>query len=320
MTTVIARDPPPEQTMTVSRPSASLTGMNPVGTSRRSSIAATTISAAVGPWSRIRRRIPVTRPPYAPEPHLSFTNRNDMAGSSARAQNAGMHTRLIPLLALAACTQTPGPQPASPAPDARYGAVGTEPFWSLGLADGRIAYADAAGRTIEVAAPPARPSFNGERYVTARLTLDITHAPCSDGMSDRTYPDTVRVIADGRELKGCGESRPDNALEARDWQVSAIGGEAPGGPRPATLRFEGGRLTGTTGCNRLTARYTLAGTRLRIEGAATTRMACPAPAMAQEQRLTTALRGPLTLVQGKDGVMLAHADGSAAVTLVPVRP
>jgi heat shock protein HslJ len=49
-------------------------------------------------------------------------------------------------------------------------------------------------------------------------------------------------------------------------------------------------------------------------------MACPGPAMTQERRLAAALKGPLTLVQGKDGVMLANADGSPAVTLVPVRP
>lgn len=228
---------------------------------------------------------------------------------------------LTPLLALTACTPMAAPDTPPPAAGSpRYGAIGTEPFWSVDLAGDRLLYSDAEGRRIDVPAPPARPSFNGERYVTDRLTLDITHTPCSDGMSDRRYPDTVLVIADGRELKGCGEAKADNALEARDWQVSAIGGEAPGGPRPATLRFDAGRLTGTTGCNRLTASYTLAAATLTIGDAATTRMACPGPAMAQEQRLASALRGPLTLVQGKDGVMLANADGSPAVTLVPVRP
>ncbi|PCD03517.1 META domain-containing protein [Sphingomonas spermidinifaciens] len=232
-----------------------------------------------------------------------------------------MFTRLAPLLALAACAPVAAPETPAPATVApQYRAVGTEPFWSAKLSGGRLTYDDAEGRRIDIPAPPARPSFNGERYVTPRLTLDITHTPCSDGMSDKRYSDTVLVIADGRELKGCGEAMADNALEGHDWQVSAIGGAAPGGPRPATLRFEGGRLTGTTGCNRLTARYSMAGETVTIEAAATTRMACPGPAMAQEQRLTAALRGPLTLVQGKDGVMLANADGSAAVTLVPVRP
>lgn len=106
---------------------------------------------------------------------------------------------LAPLLALAACAPvTPSPQPAA------YRALGTEPFWSVTLGGGRLRYDDPEGRVIDAAAPAARPSFNGERYVTPRLTLDITHSPCSDGMSDRTYPDTVLVIADGRELRGCG--------------------------------------------------------------------------------------------------------------------
>ncbi len=244
-----------------------------------------------------------------------------IARSSAPANKRRMIRILAPLVALSACTPMVAPDtPPLAAAGPRYGAVGTEPFWSLGLADGRMGFAEAGGRTIAVTAPPARPSFNGERYVTDRLTLDITHSPCSDGMSDKRYPDTVLVIADGREYKGCGEAKADNALEARNWRVSAIRGEAPGGPRQATLRFDAGRLTGTTGCNRLTASYTLSGSALTIGDAATTRMACPGPAMTQEQRLVAALKGPLTLVQGKDGVMLANADGSPAVTLVPVRP
>jgi heat shock protein HslJ len=229
-----------------------------------------------------------------------------------------MQRMLVTLLCLAGCAPVTPPTPAPAVGSAAsYRAVGTEPFWSVTLADGRMRYDDASGARIDVPAPPARPSFNGERHVTERLTLDITHAPCSDGMSDRRYPDTVRVVADGRELKGCGMAGETNAIEGREWRVNAIGGEAPGGPSPATLTFAEGRVTGTTGCNRLTGGYALDGDRLTMDGVATTRMACPGPAMAQEAAIVAALRGPLTIVRGKDGVMLTGS--AASLTLVPVR-
>ena len=32
----------------------------------------------------------------------------------------------------------------------------------------------------------------------------VVHAPCSDGMSDRTYPDKVEIRVDGQVYRGCG--------------------------------------------------------------------------------------------------------------------
>ena len=103
------------------------------------------------------------------------------------------------LLALAACTpaaemppQGPGEQPAA------YMALGTEPGWTLEITPSRLNYDGDYGETkIMVPNPGAKPSFNGERYFTDRLKVDITHGECSDGMSDRRYRDTVTVTADG---------------------------------------------------------------------------------------------------------------------------
>ncbi len=44
----------------------------------------------------------------------------------------------------------------------------------------------------------------GEIYQTPRLRVNIVHAKCSDGMSDRIYPDKVQVDADGQRFDGCG--------------------------------------------------------------------------------------------------------------------
>ena len=105
------------------------------------------------------------------------------------------------LLALAGCTTVP----PSPTP-AVYRALGTEPFWSLTL-DGRemvFTEANAPGQRTVMPQPKAIIGFAGEIYQTERMGVNIVHTPCSDGMSDRTYPDKVQLRVDGRSFEGCG--------------------------------------------------------------------------------------------------------------------
>ena len=85
-----------------------------------------------------------------------------------------------------------------------YRAIGTEPFWDLTI--GRDLVFTDRGNNVSVAepTPPVRSGFAGETYPGRRLRVNIVHAPCSDGMSDRTYPDTVNVTVDGRAYRGCG--------------------------------------------------------------------------------------------------------------------
>jgi uncharacterized membrane protein len=44
----------------------------------------------------------------------------------------------------------------------------------------------------------------GEIYQTPRINVNIVHGACSDGMSDRVYPDKVQVTVDGRQVNGLG--------------------------------------------------------------------------------------------------------------------
>jgi heat shock protein HslJ len=60
---------------------------------------------------------------------------------------------------------------------------------------------------ISVPRPDPRPSFNGRRYETRRLTVDVTYTRCNDGMSGHGYEHQVMVIADGKTLRGCGGER-----------------------------------------------------------------------------------------------------------------
>ena len=52
--------------------------------------------------------------------------------------------------------------------------------------------------------PPVIHGFAGEIYNTPRIHVNIVHGRCSDGMSDRVYPDKVQVDVDGRRFNGCG--------------------------------------------------------------------------------------------------------------------
>jgi uncharacterized membrane protein len=116
------------------------------------------------------------------------------------------------LIALAGgCMQPSGTIPAPAPARESYTARGQEPGWALTIANGRIDYIGNYGdKRINVARPEPRTSFNGHRYETGRLIVDVTHGRCNDAMSGHGYADQVMVIADGETYRGCGgERRPD---------------------------------------------------------------------------------------------------------------
>lgn len=102
--------------------------------------------------------------------------------------------------AVAACA----PTPPAPVPAASYHAVGTEPFWNLTIDERTAAFTLAGARPITQPRPAVIVGIAGEIYRTPRIDVNIVHARCSDGMSDRTYPDKVQVTVDGRQFSGCG--------------------------------------------------------------------------------------------------------------------
>ena len=107
-----------------------------------------------------------------------------------------MRAALAALL-LAGCATMPAGQGAP------YRALGTEPFWAVTIAGGRMTYETPDGG-FSVPAPRAQETGDGRIYRTRRITLHVWLAECSDGMSDRRYPETVRAEVDGRTLDGCG--------------------------------------------------------------------------------------------------------------------
>ena len=99
---------------------------------------------------------------------------------------------------LAACMKVPGPPPPP------YHAVGTEPFWNLLIDEHNVTFVLAGQPPIEQRTPKVIVAVAGEIYRTPRIDVNIVHGTCSDGMSDRTYPDKVQVTVDGKRFNGCG--------------------------------------------------------------------------------------------------------------------
>jgi hypothetical protein len=86
-----------------------------------------------------------------------------------------------------------------------------------------------------------------------------------------------------------------------------------------TARFEGGRLSGTGGCNRYFAGYTLRGEAIEIDPPASSMMACPEPpgVMEQESAYLAALPTARTYRVEGDRLLLETAGGARVASFVP---
>jgi heat shock protein HslJ len=212
------------------------------------------------------------------------------------------------ILLFAAAALTAAAPPGAPA---SYGAGGSEPFWSLEIARGRITYDPATGDpTIRMPTPRPRAVRNGYRYTGPGLVIDVRHVRCEDE-AERAHSDTVRVTAHGRTVEGCGGAvLPPEQLADTDWIITTIDRVAVEGDNYG-LRFAGGRVNGQAGCNHFTGAYREARPLLRLGPIAVTRMACPDARMAHERRALRILAGPvrMTFVDG-DTLVLTGNGGS----------
>ena len=111
---------------------------------------------------------------------------------------------LVATAAMTGCMAPPPPAGPPPAPSPAYRAVGTEPFWGLTIDQSELTFTRPEAQPVVQPRPEPIIGIAGEIYQTPRLHVNIVHARCSDGMSDRTYPDKVQVDVDGQRFEGCG--------------------------------------------------------------------------------------------------------------------
>ena len=113
-------------------------------------------------------------------------------------------------------------------------------------------------------------------------------------------------------------------IEGPTWRLTALRGlDAKAlrvGEEPVTARFQEGRVSGFSGCNRFFGGYTLDGDRIVIGQLAGSMMMCPEASMTLEHALTGSLAGTfqyaiagktLTLRSGTEPVLTFEADASA---------
>ena len=110
--------------------------------------------------------------------------------------------------AAAACAYPAFTTPAPGPVQEHYQARGHEPGWHLRIHNGRLDYSGDYGEVrITQLRPEPRPTANGRRYETERLTVEIVRRRCNDTMSGHGYEHRVTVTADRRSFSGCGGER-----------------------------------------------------------------------------------------------------------------
>ena len=221
---------------------------------------------------------------------------------------------LAAALSLTACATLPQSQSVETIP-ANYKALGTEPFWSLAIEGKRMMFTLAGEHHVFGASAVSSPSVNGWRHVSKTITADVTYAPCSDGMSDRTYKDTVTVMVGKNTYKGCGGGiLPPASLERTDWRITSINGAQVPASQGALVSFGDGRMSGTVGCNRLGSGYTYAAGKLDFGPVMSTRMACQEPLTSQEFAFVSLLgASPATSFTNNGSLVLTGKDGAVVV-------
>jgi heat shock protein HslJ len=103
-------------------------------------------------------------------------------------------------------------------------------------------------------------------------------------------------------------------LESTNWQLETfINGDSASSTvagTTITAEFADGKVSGSAGCNQYNADYTLAGQALTISPVVTTKMACDAAIMTQEQQFIKGLGTATSLIIDGDQLRLDYPGGA----------
>ncbi len=119
-------------------------------------------------------------------------------------------------LALAGCEET-AEKPVVAEKLGDYKALGTEPGWTVEIKGEEIAFSNQEGNDFSLGIHQMKKTdtgwvikgFSDRHNINIYVTSD---EKCSDGMSDRTYADTVKLeVSDTGTLNGCGGTVTEGA-------------------------------------------------------------------------------------------------------------
>jgi len=214
---------------------------------------------------------------------------------------------------------------------------GNEPSWSVALVEpgaARLTFPDAPATAYR--GSETRLAHLGEWVWRGKpvagnggeLVAFLRESTCSDGMSDAKHPVQARVsLADGRFFAGCcrlatsrgeGPAAAAPTIDGITWRLTQLPGKdastLASSSRPLTVRFEGGRISGFSGCNRFMGGYALDRDRVTIGPLAGSMMACGEQAMALEKAVQGGLAGAHRFAVAGDSLTLT-ADSGAVLAL-----
>ena len=205
-------------------------------------------------------------------------------------------------------------------------AVGHEPSWSLIINSSKnyLRFKALNGDSVNVAVPEQINDSNGGfRYTattgTGQLTAFFKADSCLDKLSGQHFDYHVEVSLHGKNYVGCGTSLRQLALLQDSWVLTELQGNpvvapALGRERPRLdISLTEGRVTGTTGCNRLSGRVRADSRLIEFGPLATTRMACPGDTTNTEATFLNVLNQPIAYRVGDGKLTLLQKDKPVAV-------
>src|SRR6056297_285090 len=201
-----------------------------------------------------------------------------------------------------------------------YRARGNEPGWYVSIGESEVELVADYGELTR-SAPRPDPEVVPGAYVFdmpeigARLTLE--DRLCRDDATGMPHPHRAALELDDRVLNGCGGA-PASLLTGGEWHIEDMDGAGIVDRSAPTISFDaGGRVAGTSGCNRFVGGYELTGESLSFSQMGATLMACPEALMTQERRMMDALEqvrrfdfdetGALLLIGGPEDATLLTA-------------
>jgi heat shock protein HslJ len=204
-----------------------------------------------------------------------------------------------------------------------YHAQGTDPDWSLIIADGRMTFEMPGRPAVSVTTPPQRDDEGILRFDTPTLGVSIMPMACTDRLSGRRYPHAVDVTIGHIEQSGCGGTElASDSLDGTSWHFAEIGGEAV----PLTgdllrddayaIDFSADGFVGYDGCNRFSAAYSRNADNLTAHAPwGSTMGRCADSAMARAARLRQILAEPVR-ISFPDSTSMVLTGGHGTVRLV----
>ena len=208
-----------------------------------------------------------------------------------------------------------------------FTAQGNEPFWSATVADDmmtvrRLDFDDLSlaivGDTTATSVSGRQLTILGAADPDTSLQAFLLIAPgiCHDTMSGMPFPAAAELALGDSLLIGCAGD-PEQLLIGGEWIVEDIAGLGVLDNVQVSLSFDGeGNISGSGGCNRLIAGYTMTGEGVDIANdIATTMMACPDAVMTQERAFLRTLGQTVRFdIDATGALILFGPDGAAAVT------